>query len=43
MQRIELLSPLEDIIVLDHECVALNAIELTMGGRVIGDDVTASK
>jgi phage-related baseplate assembly protein len=33
VQRIELLSPLEDIIVLDHECVALDSIELTMGGR----------
>ena len=33
MQRIELLSPLEDIIVLDHECVALDSMELMMGGR----------
>lgn len=33
VQRIELLNPLQDVIVQDHECIALDNIQLDIGGR----------
>lgn len=33
VQRIELLNPLQDVIVQDHECIALENIQLEIGGR----------
>lgn len=33
VQRIELITPLQDVIIQDHECIALDNIQLEIGGR----------